>query len=368
MTKRLYFSSTQSAPIDTVSFSLADWQDGINDQFDFTQASRFLLRSFKGSTTTQSGSVHTWQSYNSDPVVNDWVHILDRQFISGPMDQQVIWRDPINNSDSPYYVEDANNYSAVSGMMSVRSFNGNDELEEIYTRIYVVSNDGQTFRGTLMSPDFWNDTSDIFPSGDFKSQYLFWNNDLEFDSGEDYLFVHSGDRMVVEIAYGGFMHPAQEVQGAGVFGDADPDLDFTEDFTVDTFIGVGRSPWLDFYQDIQFLDNLDLIGTSTSSCDCSADVRIISDNIQYNVYYGLTIDGPWTKANVFPILNNPTGHEFTIQGLANERLYYIMVVGGYLDADGTFRPQAGQPIILTPEPGKDIINPNMVAAKPSNTL
>lgn len=76
-------------------------------------------------------------------------------------------------------------------------------------------------------------------------------------------------------------------------------------------------------------------------------------DIVYNVYYATTINGPWTLANPTPIDHDQLGNEFTITGLTRGTLYYIQVVGGYMDGD-EFIPLISQPIGPTPTGAKGI--------------
>lgn len=66
--------------------------------------------------------------------------------------------------------------------------------------------------------------------------------------------------------------------------------------------------------------------------------------IKYNVYYAITAQGPWILANDTPLDRNPDGNEFTITGLEHGTLYYVSVVGGRVDENGTFIPLISQPM------------------------
>lgn len=67
-------------------------------------------------------------------------------------------------------------------------------------------------------------------------------------------------------------------------------------------------------------------------------------DIKYNVYYATSSTGPWTLANTTPIAHDLMGNEYTIGGLTRGTLYYILVVGGYIDDDDEFVPLMDQPI------------------------
>lgn len=84
---------------------------------------------------------------------------------------------------------------------------------------------------------------------------------------------------------------------------------------------------------------------------------------KYNVYYSTTPDGPWIKANITLINDVSSGNSYTITGLTEGVLYYIIVVGGKLNEQGIWVPLSGQSIGPLPNPAKDIANPNMISAR-----
>lgn len=71
-------------------------------------------------------------------------------------------------------------------------------------------------------------------------------------------------------------------------------------------------------------------------------------DIKYNVYVSTSPDGPWVLDNPTPIDHDQTGNEYTITDVIRGALYYIMVVGGYID-DGEFVPLMYQHIGPNPE-------------------
>lgn len=88
-------------------------------------------------------------------------------------------------------------------------------------------------------------------------------------------------------------------------------------------------------------------------------------SLLYDVYIATDSHGPWTKATSSPIVNDPLGNQFTITGLTNGQLYYIMVIAGKYNSDGEFMGICGQPIVQTSSPGSNgPSNPNIIAAKP----
>lgn len=91
----------------------------------------------------------------------------------------------------------------------------------------------------------------------------------------------------------------------------------------------------------------------------------LNTNIYYDVYLATDIQGPWTKQTGSPQLDVATGNHYTITGLTNGQLYYIMVVAGKYDNEGNFVTIGGQPIIEASSPGlTGAVNPNIIAAKP----
>ena len=85
--------------------------------------------------------------------------------------------------------------------------------------------------------------------------------------------------------------------------------------------------------------------------------------IKYNVYYSGSSNGPWIKSNTSLIDNNLLGNQYTITGLEQDVIYYIMVVGGVIDDRGVWIPLSGQPIGPNATPIKDLANPNIISAK-----
>ncbi len=88
--------------------------------------------------------------------------------------------------------------------------------------------------------------------------------------------------------------------------------------------------------------------------------------VKYNVYIASDPRGPWTKVNTTPLSNVSIGNQYTITGLQNNELYYIMVIAGQIDASDNFVAICGQPISNNPEPGLSVNNPNLVAARPKD--
>ncbi len=86
-------------------------------------------------------------------------------------------------------------------------------------------------------------------------------------------------------------------------------------------------------------------------------------DIKYNVYYSTNPDGPWIKSNGAPLNDVPSGNSYTITGLTEGVLYYILVVGGRLNEQNIWVPLSGQSIGPLPNPAKDIANPNMISAR-----
>lgn len=84
---------------------------------------------------------------------------------------------------------------------------------------------------------------------------------------------------------------------------------------------------------------------------------------KYNVYYSTNEEGPWIKANNILLNDIPSGNSYTITGLTEGVLYYVIVVGGILNEQGVWVPLSGQALGPLPNPAKDIANPNMISAR-----
>jgi hypothetical protein len=67
-------------------------------------------------------------------------------------------------------------------------------------------------------------------------------------------------------------------------------------------------------------------------------------DIKYNIYYSFRPEGPWTLSNSTPIDHvDDTEMDYTVSGLNPNSVYYISVVGGYMDGT-TFIPLISQPV------------------------
>lgn len=86
-------------------------------------------------------------------------------------------------------------------------------------------------------------------------------------------------------------------------------------------------------------------------------------SVKFNVYYSTSSDGPWTLSNSSLLNNNTLGNSYTITGLNEGVLYYIIVVGGKLNEQGVWVPLSGQSLGPLPNPAKEIANPNMISAR-----
>ncbi len=71
-------------------------------------------------------------------------------------------------------------------------------------------------------------------------------------------------------------------------------------------------------------------------------------SIKFNIYYGPTVEGPWTLANVTPLDRIEGLQSYTIIGLNTNTIYYVSVVGGTLDSQDNFLPLISQPIGPSP--------------------
>lgn len=65
---------------------------------------------------------------------------------------------------------------------------------------------------------------------------------------------------------------------------------------------------------------------------------------KFNIYYATTANGPWELANATPISRDDDGNQYTITGLQRDTLYYVTIVGGYLDEQSSFVPLVTQAI------------------------
>lgn len=65
---------------------------------------------------------------------------------------------------------------------------------------------------------------------------------------------------------------------------------------------------------------------------------------KFNIYYSISIDGPWTLDNPEPLDHVPTGNAYLLTSLRPGIQYYIAIVGGILNDDDEFMPLISQAI------------------------
>lgn len=335
MATRFYFSASRSSGvIPTLSGS---WNTG-NSPLGHS------MNDVRGATTNVSGSAVGI----SGPV--QYAH--DRQYVSDPLAAQTIGGTGIG----------------IIGQHLVKQQKfGVTGANHIYICVSVVSNDGSVVRGQLLT---FGDYTSLAVSG-FSSTAT--NRQL-VDAGTypntNIVACQSGDRLVIEIGYATDESNLTSITGR--WGESETALPTVTDASPATFTGSG---WMEIGQDLVILDaqvsGSGIDGSSSSSNDITLYVGDTDSTVKYNIYSSKSKEGPWTLHNHIPLDNDPNGNSWTLDGLSNGGLYYIMVVGGTINDVGVFVPNCGQPITSNNESGSDINNPHMVIVRPkriSSTL
>ncbi len=70
-------------------------------------------------------------------------------------------------------------------------------------------------------------------------------------------------------------------------------------------------------------------------------------DIKYNIYYSISLSGPWTLANSTPIDHSDNVMEYFIGDLNPKTKYYINIIGGFFNDDNEFIELKSQPIGIT---------------------
>jgi hypothetical protein len=115
-------------------------------------------------------------------------------------------------------------------------------VNNLYTSIaiYVVSNDGSTVRGVILSLS--RDTSEL-------ALYL---ENRQFSATSSQVVAQSGDRIIIETGFGGNPNNNQDHAGTLSYGD-----DSTTDLGENNTDTAAYNPW------VEFANTLDFVGTAT---------------------------------------------------------------------------------------------------------
>jgi YD repeat-containing protein len=200
---RVYFSTTAE--------SVAP---AFHSQWNYTsEAARYKLSKTKGTSIVAAGTrIGPWTTGTL---------ALDRQYVSDPLAAQTI-------------------SGTVRGYMMMREYAGTDDVGYAYATMKVVSNDGTTLRGTLLTLSVYQGSfSEFINNASHKNETIF-SSTTSITS----LAVQDGDRLVIEIGYSDLTGSSPEA--SSMWGENAPDCATNE---TDTTACAG---WVEFTNGLIF--------------------------------------------------------------------------------------------------------------------
>ncbi len=337
MATRLYFSSDLPPGITFESFSDLDPFNGeVNGQ------------QFEGAliNVLDESPLHVTQNFAETASAS---YVLDGFFVSNVLASQTILET-----------------NTIIGQIMCRNYGDDSDVDTTYCEIFIVPPSVGSYEVVLQQE--MQAPSEFPPDGTVSA----WGRNHQiFDGNVDHeIDVIGGSRIVVAIYY------LENSSGAepSIFGfspGTDPLNHYASDLTevdeTDTGAqGFGARGWIEFSEDLTFIENEVDFGTNTVACSSTVSGALrTKPSPFYNIYKSIDPMGPWELVNEEPIRDSQFGNEYDVTELVNGVLYYIMVVGGRLnEITGEFEASCGQPLKPGQDVGSETLNPNLVAARP----
>lgn len=206
MATRFYFPLDTAAPVNP-DFTAA---------WNYTsEAVRRALASSKGSSSVTAGTqVGPWTAGN---------YALDRQYISAPLAAQTI-------------------SGTFKGQLMVREYADTDNVAAVLICVKVVSNDGSTVRGTLLTLNYYGGAAEFINNATHRNKKIADGDALSSVAAQ------AGDRLVIEIGYSDVSGTTPEASAK--WGENADDLPENETQTTD---GAG---WIEFSGTITFSQDI----------------------------------------------------------------------------------------------------------------
>lgn len=198
------------------------------------EASRKKLALLKGNSPLAIGTVigPTW---SGSELAGD--SALDRQYISPPLAAQTI-------------------SGTVKGQLLVREHALADNVDQIHVAIKVISNDGTSVRGTLLSKGSFASTAEFLESG-------YRNKKIADGDSLTSVAALAGDRLLIELGYSASTNHSSP-EGSAKWGESGTDLPEDETQTTD---GV---PWLEFSGPVVFRSEFTTLTSGQSSTNATS--------------------------------------------------------------------------------------------------